>query len=201
MSELGGRLIAYLVAGAIAAFLLIYGFGRLDAALGAKDAATTAASIQLLAAHAPLKRFRDSLGRVETSGIRNYQRLAGVASDLRRELDSVAGDTLDSTTPVDWKALALGYRRVADTAAAATKACSIVVLTCRQRAANAEAEAARLTKQLDAQTKVRDHPCGVDVTFSVLVGKVFTFAGQSGAGGGYGLTAGVGCRVLRIPFF
>lgn len=203
MKELWVRLAAYCVAGAIALALMFYGLGQLEALFGGKDEATTAASNRRVAAHPVIRRLEDSLEAIEKKGRIRYAALQATAVGLRRQLDSAAADTLDTSSSrpgPDWKAIALGWRAVADTADSAARTCSVVALTCAQRAAKAEAESDSLARQLQAQTKVRDHPCGVSAGVGVLAGWVSTFGGSSGLGTGAGATLDLSCHLFRLPF-
>lgn len=173
------RIVAYLVAGAIAVALLFYVFGRIDALMSARDQVISDSSRALLRIHGQLVKYRERLRVVE----RANQQLAGVA---HRRADSLraalaAGTRVDTVT-------VLGEIATADSSAFAR--CSVALLACGQRADSAEAEAGRLHAQLARQLTVRPRRCGVSVGLGA----------SAGQGVGAGATIVVGCQVLRFPW-
>jgi len=168
------RITTYLVAGAIAAALLFYGFGQLSGILGARDAAITQASRAQLALHGALVRQRAHLQSVERAKAAEAVARAGVADSLRAAL--AAGRRVDTITVL---------RQIAAADSGAWRSCRVSLLACEQRADNAEAEAGSLHRRLTAQLAVHDRRCG-------LFGGVGVSAGLKI---GTGLTIGVGCRL------
>lgn len=171
--KVSGRILVYLVAGGIAAALLFYAFGRIDAILGMHDAAIVAASRRQLELHPKLVAQRAKLRQLE----QHWARLVDSLAHLAQQADSAdsaaavaAGNPLPVPSP--WRAVAHG--------------CSIIRITCEQRAQNAETEAERLAKQLGRQVTVHDRRCGF-------------FAG-AGVSAGWkvaaGATLGLGCRLF-----
>ncbi len=168
------RLSSYVVAGAIAAALLIYGFGQVSALLGAHDAEITAASVARLHDHAGLARYRAKLAAAEQRYAMTFAGELATADSLRQ--------ALRTGTRVDTVRVLLA---IATHDSTALRACSVIVQTCAQRAASAEAEADSLAAQLKAQLAVHDRRCGLFGGAGVAAGK----------GTGAGLVLAVGCRL------
>lgn len=169
----GNRITLYIVAGAIVASLMFYAFGRIDAILGVHDAAIVASSREALKLHPVLVAQRAKLRRIEgrwVLAVDSLTRLAQRADSADSAAAVAAGKPIPPPSP--WRPVAQG--------------CSIIRITCEQRAQNAENEAESLTKQLKAQVTVRDRRCGI-------------FAGAGVSGGwkaGAGATLGLGCRLF-----
>ena len=173
-----GRIPAYLVAGAIAAALLFWVFGRIDGWLSARDAAITQASRAQLQLHDGLKRWRAKLQAAEQ---RNQQSAAvahSLASQLRAAL--ARGERVDTVK-------VLGEIARQDSTAYAQ--CSVALLSCQQRATNAEREADSLAHRLEDQLKVKPKRCWFAIGAGVAAGQ----------GTALGATFSASCGLVRIP--
>lgn len=206
MSDVAKRVIGYVIAGAIAAFLVSWTFGRIEGLLGINDTRITAASDSALARHPWRDRFRDSLAAVQASFHDSADRLASTALTLSSNLDQTQRrlDSLERAghpaSAADWRLLAAGYRLADSGHAAAYQACRWEVTECARRAQDAEQEADSLARQLHAQTGIRPRRCAIDAGVSVLVGKVWPFRGPPDLGTAAGASLGLSCQVFRLPF-
>jgi len=171
---LSGRVTGYIVAGAIAAALLFWTFGRISAFLGHQDAMITEASRAQLKVHATLVRQRQQLLALERRFATQASASRTAADSLRRLL--ATGQRVDTVQVLV---------EIATRDSSAAESCGRALVTCQARAASAEAEADSLHKRLTDQVTVRDRRCG-------LFGGVGTAAGWKA---GAGLTLGVGCRL------
>jgi hypothetical protein len=177
------RISSYLVAGAIAAALLFYAFGKVDSWLGRGDKETTAQSaalVQLVKAHA---RFRAKLA----AAAKRQSVAAAAAHDSANALRaSIAALPIEERPP---RILV----QIASRDSSAYAKCSVVVLDCERRASLAEADNRQLADQLRAQMKVKDHRCGIFVGYGVVA------YNDSTAHARFAWQVGVGCRLSRLP--
>lgn len=184
------RITSQLVAGAIAAALLLWTFGKIDSWQSARDQVITEASRAQLALHDGLVRFRDKVHQLERARMQLAGRLAAAGDSLTRLAQ--AADSADSA-----RAVAAGqpipapspWRAVADSNRAAYQGCSLAYRSCAQRAASAEAEADSLAHRLEDQLKVKPHRCWVAIGGGVAAGQ----------GTALGVTFGASCGLVRIP--
>lgn len=175
--KVSSRIAGILVAGAIAVGLVFYIFGKIDGYLAHEDRVVSDSSQAMVKIHAAHVRWRTKLAAAE----RRQVVLAAAAHDTANQLRAaLASGARVDTVPV--------LIEIAKHDSTALKGCSLVVLTCQQRAAHAEAEAERLTHQLERQLTVRDHRCGLWV------------GGGIGTAGKGEAQLGIGCRLLRLPF-
>lgn len=178
------RVSGYLVAGAVAAGLLFYSFGKLDAWLGRHDAEVTAHSAALLKIHAAGVRFRARMERAE-----HVVRDSAVAAhaDANALRLSVAALPIEQRPP---RILV----QIASKDSTAYAKCSIALSACEIRAQMAEADNRQLSDQLREQMKVHDHRCGLFVGYGVVA------YNDSTARARFAWQLGVGCRITRLPF-
>jgi len=172
------RIPAYLVAGAIAAVLLFWIFGRIDGFLSARDSLITEASQAQLALHPALLRWRAKLAAAE----QHNQQLAITAHGLANELRAA----LARGTRIDTVQVLVEIARQDSTSFAQ---CSVALLSCQQRASSAEHEADSLATRLEAQLRVKPKRCWVAIGAGVAAGQ----------GTALGATFGVSCGLMRIP--
>lgn len=175
---LKGRIPAYLVAGAIAAALLFWTFGKIDELFAIQDAEITEASRAQLSLHPALKRWRAKLAAAE----QHNQQLAGQAHGLANELRAA----LTRGSRVDTVQVLVEIAREDSTSFAQ---CSVALLSCQQRAASAEHEADSLATRLEAQLRVKPKRCWVAIGAGVAAGQ----------GTAMGATFSVSCGILRVP--
>lgn len=179
-----GRITGILIAGAIAVGLVFYVFGKIDGYLDHRDAVVSDSSRAMVKIHAAAVRWRQKLAAAEQRQFVLAAAAHGLADSLRAAL--ARGERIDTVK-------VRGEIATADSTA--YKQCSLVVLTCQQRAADAEAETGRLTHQLERQLTVRDHRCGIFVGVGPVVYKhAGELGGQVVAG-----QVGLGCRLSRLP--
>lgn len=184
------RITSQLVAGAIAAALLFWVFGKIDGYLSTRDAEITAASRAQLALHPALVRWRAKLRALEQEKARLGSRLAAAGDSLTTLAQRA--DSADSA-----RARAAGqpppapspWRAVADSNRAAYASCVIAYRSCEARAASAEAEADSLTRRLEAQLTVKPKRCWLAVGGGVAAGQ----------GTAWGATLSASCGLVRIP--
>lgn len=187
---LPSRITGQLVAGAIAATLIVYVFGRISALQDAEGALITQASQAQLGLHRGLVRWRDKLHKIEREKWRLASRLAAVGDSLTRLAERA--DSADSA-----QAVAAGqpvpapspWRAVADSNRAAYQGCSLAYRSCEQRASSAEAEADSLAQRLEDQLTVKPKRCWIALGGGVAVGQGYA----------WGATFGASCGLLRIP--
>lgn len=186
----GQRVCGYVLAGAIAAALLFWIFGRIDGWLTARDQEITRASQAQLALHPALVRWRAKIRALEQLHARDAARLAIAGDSLMRLAQ--AADSADSA-----RAVAAGqpvpapspWRTVADSNRAAYEHCSVAYRSCERRAASAEAEADSLVRRLAAQLTVKPKRCWLAIGGGVAIGH----------GTAWGATLSASCGLVRIP--
>jgi hypothetical protein len=178
------RVTGLLLAGAIAAALLFYAFGKVDSWLGRRDADTTARSSELVRLHAGNQRWRAKLEAAERRRQADAARAAQSADALRLAL--ARGERVDTVKVL---------QEIATQDSTAYAKCAVVVLTCQQRATHAEQEADRLATQLHAQMQVRDHRCGIYAG----VGPAVFLEGAAPGARALAANLSLGCRLLRLP--
>ncbi len=178
MKALTGRLLGYVVAGAIAAALIFWTFGKITALYDLHDRLTTEASKAALVAHPALVRLRAKMLVLQQRAQAASASEHATADSLRRLLST--GQRTDTVTLL---------REIAVHDSTAVRRCEAAVLACEARAASAIAEADTLSRRLTAQLKVRDYPWGVTVGFGAAAGH----------GVAWGATIAVTRRILRIP--
>jgi hypothetical protein len=175
-----GRITGILIAGAMAVGLVFYVFGKIDGYLLHQDRVVSDSSRAMAKIHATLVRYRDKLAAVE----RRHSVLAAAAHSAADSLRAaLARGARVDTVPV--------LVEIARQDSTAFQGCSLVVRTCQQRADHAEAEAERLTRQLERQLTVRDYRCGL---FVGLGPTVFHDGGRLLAA-----NFSLGCRLFRLP--
>jgi DNA-directed RNA polymerase subunit L len=183
--KLRERIVGLLLAGAIAAALLGYVFGKIDAFLSARDQIVTDSSRAMLKIHGASVRLSEQLRAAE----RRNQQLAGEAHGLANELRAA----LARGERVDTVQVLVEIARQDSTSYAK---CSVALLTCQQRADSAEREAGRLAKQLERQLTVRDHRCGIFAG----VGPTLYADGGEMRGRLLAVNLSLGCRISRLPW-
>lgn len=180
----GQRVSGYVVAGAIAAALLFYAFGKVDSWLGRHDAETTAQSAALL--------------KVIKANVRFRAKMAAAEHVLR---DSAAATHADANTlrasvaalPIEQRPLKI-LVQIASKDSTAYAKCSVVVSSCEARASLAEYDVGQLRFQLAEQMKVKDHRCGIFIGYGLAAYNAPNATARTA------WELGAGCRLLRIPF-
>lgn len=177
------RISSYLVAGAIAAALLFYAFGKVDGWLSRGDRETTAQSaalLELVKAHA---RFRAKMA----AAAKRQSVAAAAAHDSANALRLGIAHL-----PVDERPARI-LVQIASRDSSAYAKCSVVVIDCERRASLAEADNRQLSDQLARQMKVKDHRCGIFAGYGVVA------YNDSTAHARFAWQVGVGCRLSRLP--
>jgi len=177
MNQLTGRLVGYLVAGAVGVGLLLYTFNQLDGLFGGnQEAATSSNSRSRIALHDASVRWHKKLKDAE----QRIQQQASASHALASELRTA----LANGTRIDTIQVLVEVARADSTAFVQ---CSVALRTCQQRAESAEQDADSLKTALQRQLKVRDHKCGVYIGAGYDIQRRQSF------------NVSLGCRLFRLP--
>lgn len=177
MTDVGRRIVGYLIAGAIALAIVLYVSGKIDGWLGRHDAEIVAQSRAAVAIHPKLVAWRAKLRAIETTHAAAGRHALAWADSSNKALPPPA-TSIDSARQL-----------VADSGRSAARSCFIALRACQQRAESAEAEADTLALQLEAQLTVRSHRCGLNLGGGPAIGaKGFDWV----------VTLSVGCQVVRF---